>query len=303
MTINARPILLLAPTGQVGYELQRSLSILGNVKTISRNQVDFENITALEEHIKKINPSTIINAAAYTAVDKAEEEHRHAYALNSMLPEMLAKLSLSLDSWLIHYSSDYVYAGTGENSWKETDFGEPLSVYGSSKLAGDEAIIENSTKYIIFRTSWVFAARQNNFMKTMLNLAQSRSELKIVNDQYGVPTPARLIAEVTAMVLYRVLISEDNMKYVGVYHLCPKGETTWHEFAKEIFSQAEMMGISLKVSQDSVLGISSEEYPTAATRPKNSRLDTNKIEQTFGIALPDWKSQLYLTLQEYLTSK
>lgn len=294
-------LVILAPNGQVGFELLRSLAPLGEVIALSREDVDFILIDKLEEKIKHIAPSIIINAAAYTAVDKAESDEQAAFIINEKLPRMLAKICNDNDALLVHYSSDYVYPGNGEIPWTETDNTAPLSVYGKSKLAGDKAIISHCSKYLIFRTSWVYAARGNNFMKTMIKLAQSRESLNVVNDQFGAPTPARLIAQVTALAVAKMLEDADSAKMLsGIYHLAPSGYTSWHGFADEIFSRSKKCGVSLQLKESQFKGIPTEAYPTPAQRPKNSRMNLDKIEKTFGLTMPTWQSQLALTLEEYL---
>lgn len=295
-----QPILLLAPNGQVGFELNRNLAALGQIQTLSREDIDFANIEALKSRIQQINPKAIVNAAAYTAVDKAEDDSDLAYTINATLPAMLAEMAAEMDVWLVHYSTDYVYPGTGSHPWTEDADTAPLSVYGKSKLAGDNHIQEKCEKYLIFRTSWVYAARGHNFMKTMLKLAQSRPDLKVVNDQHGAPTPARLIASTTAFALYRVLLEPSATALSGVYHLAPQGETTWYGFAQEIFAQARTLGIELQLEEAQFKCIATADYPTPASRPANSRLNIDKIETTFQCQMPSWQSQLSLTLKEYV---
>lgn len=295
-------VLLLAPNGQVGFELCRSLSTFGELITLSRNEVDFTDLTTLETKINHMNPSLIVNAAAYTAVDKAETDQKNAFLLNARLPELLAKIAQDRDIWLVHYSSDYVYPGDGKTPWNETSVTAPLSIYGQSKLDGDMAIINHCKKYLIFRTSWVYAARRHNFMKTMLKLAQSRPDLKVVNDQVGAPTPARLIANVTAQALTKIYASTnlDVTELSGIYHLAPKGTVSWFDFATEIFAYARSKGIILQLQDSQFVGIPTVDYPTPATRPLNSRLTLEKIEKTFSLSMPNWKTQLHLTFDEYL---
>ncbi|WP_066801880.1 dTDP-4-dehydrorhamnose reductase [Moraxella oblonga] len=293
-------IVLLAPTGQVGFELNRALSPLGKVIAIGRGQVDFTNLSELMAMIENVNPDIIVNASAYTAVDKAESEPEQAFLLNAELPKQLAKLANTLGALLVHYSSDYVYKGDGENFWQENNPVAPLSVYGQSKLAGDNAIMENCQNYLIFRTSWVYAARGHNFMKTMIKLAQSKENLNVVNDQIGSPTPARLIADVSAIAIVKMLTSDDKAKLSGVYHLAPQGTTSWYGYAGEIFKLARQANMELALKDENFHGIPTESYPTPAKRPKNSRLNVKKIEQTFDLTLPTWQSQLELTFAEWL---
>ena len=295
-----KTIVLLAPTGQVGFELNRQLQALGNVITVSRGDVDFTNSEAIYQHIDVMRPEVIVNAAAYTAVDKAETDKGNAFALNRDLPEVLAKLSVAHDALLVHYSSDYVYPGNGETPWHENDPTSPQNLYGQSKLEGYVVIEKTATKFLIFRTSWVYAARGNNFLRSMLRLGQEREALNIVNDQIGAPTPARLIATVTAFCIQKVLLSAQPQDMSGIYHLAPNGETSWFGFAKQIFHEAHIKGVRLALKEDGLTPIPSSEYPTPAVRPHNSRLKLDKIESTFSLIMPTWKSQLSLTLDEWI---
>jgi dTDP-4-dehydrorhamnose reductase len=234
-----------------------------------------------------------VNAAAWSAVDDAEERQTEAERLNSGLPEQLAAYAEAENIRLVHYSSDYVYPGSGETPWQESSPTGPLSHYGKTKFAGDQAIGQSSADYLIFRTSWVYSARGNNFMKTMLRLAKSKTELNIVADQIGAPTPARLIAEATTLAIHGNLAK-------GLYHLAPRGETSWHGFAQEIFRLAQENGEQLTMVPENAYPIPTSDYPTPATRPLNSRMDITKLEDALNIELPDWQSQLALTLGEYI---
>ena len=278
-------ILLLGKTGQVGFELHRTLSPLGTITAPGREELNLLDEQAVNQYLANSKPDLIVNAAAWTAVDAAETQQAEAKRLNASLPKQLAEYAAANNTRLIHFSSDYVYPGTGETSWRETSSTGPLSHYGKTKLHGDQAIEQSGADYLIFRTSWVYSARGNNFMKTMLRLAQSKIELNIVADQIGAPSPARLIAQLTTLAIYSQLAK-------GLYHLAPKGETSWQGFAKEIFSIA---GHNTTANP-----IPTSDYPTPATRPLNSRMDVTKLEQALNIQLPDWKSQLELTLSEYL---
>ncbi|MGQ0335420.1 dTDP-4-dehydrorhamnose reductase [Halomonas elongata] len=290
-------LLLLGGSGQVGFELERRLTVLGEVVAPDRSELDLADAGAVTAYIDEQQPAVIVNAAAYTAVDKAEEEPELAHRLNAALPEQLAHQACALGIPLVHYSSDYVYPGDGRTAWQEDSATGPVSVYGTSKLAGDEAIQASGCKHLIMRTSWVYSARGHNFMKTMLRLARERSALKIVNDQIGAPTPARLIADVTLMALHGLL---QGRVEGGLYHLVPRGETSWHGFASEIFKRAREAGETLVIDPVQVEGIPTSEYPTPASRPLNSRLKLDKLEDALGISLPDWRSQLTLTLDEFL---
>lgn len=294
-------IVLLGPTGQVGFELARSLAPLGHLHCLSRANVDFSDTAAVKHKVAALQPDVIVNAAAWTAVDKAETQSEAAYLLNAALPEALAQIAQQHDAWLVHYSSDYVYPGTGTKPWQEDSQTAPLSVYGASKLAGDIAIQQHCIKHLIFRTSWVYAARGNNFMRTMLKLALSREALKVVADQVGAPTPARLIAQVSSLALQQAL--QRGAEVSGIYHLAPQGETSWYGFANAIFALARQQGLALQLQTEKFEAITTSQYPTPATRPANSRLSLEKIEQTFGMQMPDWNSQLELTIEELLNSQ
>ncbi|MDP5129994.1 MAG: dTDP-4-dehydrorhamnose reductase [Paraglaciecola sp.] len=294
-------IVLLAPTGQVGFEVARAVAPMGKLITLSRKDVDFADTAAVVAKVSALQPNVIINAAAWTAVDKAETEVSACNLINVALPAALATVAKTLNAWLVHYSSDYVYPGNGTTPWQETDSTGPLSVYGQSKLDGDLAVIANTDKYLIFRTSWVYAARGNNFLRTMLKLAQNREALSVVADQIGAPTPARLIAQVTVLALQQVLLSESEAKanaFSGVYHLAPQGNCSWYDFAAEIFRLARLQGIELALKPEQFYAIPSSDYPTPAARPANSRLNLAKLEQTFKLQLPSWQQQLALTFAE-----
>jgi dTDP-4-dehydrorhamnose reductase len=278
-------ILLLGKTGQVGFELQRTLSSLGTIAALGREELDLADKQAVNQYLSNTKPNLIVNAAAWTAVDAAEEQKSEAERLNAGLPKQLAEYAAANNARLVHYSSDYVYPGTGTTPWQETSPTAPLSHYGVTKFQGDQSIKQSGADYLIFRTSWVYSARGSNFMKTMLRLAESKTELNIVADQIGASTPARLIAQITALAIHSKLEA-------GLYHLAPTGETSWQGFAQEIFRLA---GRNMKVNP-----IPTSDYPAPATRPLNSRMDVTKLQQALNIQLPDWQSQLALTLSEYL---
>ncbi|MDR6984035.1 dTDP-4-dehydrorhamnose reductase [Rheinheimera pacifica] len=294
-----RNIVLLAPNGQVGFELVRALVPLGTVFTLSRSDVDFADTPAVVAKVSALAPDIIVNAAAWTAVDKAETEREAAFLVNAALPSALATVAQQHKAWLVHYSSDYVYPGNGTTPWQETDATGPLSVYGESKLAGDNAVMANCDKHLIFRTSWVYAARGNNFMRTMLKLALSREALNVVADQIGAPTPARLIAQVTALALQQAVLAGNNATALsGVYHLAPKGHCSWYEFAGEIFCLARQQGMGLALKPEQFKAITTADYPTPAQRPANSRLNLTRLEHTFNLQLPEWQQQLAVTFAE-----
>lgn len=292
-------IFITGGSGQVGFELQRQFALFGNVLAPTRQELDLTNAQAVDAYLAQHKPALILNAAAYTAVDRAESEPEQARRLNAELPAQLAHYAAHHDATLVHYSSDYVYPGNGETPWQEDSLTGPLSVYGQTKLEGDEAVVNSSAMHLIFRTSWVYAARGNNFMKTMLRLGRECESLDIVSDQIGAPTPARLIAQVTAM-----SFSINHSQLIprlpkGIYHLAPRGETSWHGFAQEIFRRAAHAGQALAITTDKVRPIATRDYPTPATRPLNSRLRTTKLEDVLGVTLPAWDEQLALTLDEY----
>ncbi|HCR98451.1 MULTISPECIES: dTDP-4-dehydrorhamnose reductase [Halomonas] len=291
-------ILVTGGNGQVGFELQRQFAIFGNILAPTRQELDLTNAQAVDTFLSEHKPALILNAAAYTAVDKAESEPEQAKRLNAGLPAQLAQYAAQHGITLVHYSSDYVYPGNGTEPWQEGSPTGPLSVYGQTKLEGDNAIAESGANHLIFRTSWVYAARGNNFMKTMLRLGREREALSIVNDQIGAPTPARLIAQVTALAFTphpSHLIPHISK---GIYHLAPRGETSWHGFACEIFSQALKAGEALAITPEATQGIPTADYPTPAQRPLNSRMRLTKLEAALGVTLPAWQDQLALTLSE-----
>ncbi|MGP9632689.1 dTDP-4-dehydrorhamnose reductase [Halomonas sp. AOP43-A1-21] len=292
-------IFITGGNGQVGFELQRQFAIFGNILAPTRQELDLTNAQAVDTYLAKHQPALILNAAAYTAVDKAESEPEQARRLNAELPAQLAQYAAQQDITLVHYSSDYVYPGNGETPWQEDSPTGPLSIYGQTKLEGDNAITESGANHLIFRTSWVYAARGNNFMKTMLRLGREREALNIVNDQIGAPTPARLIAQVTALAFTPHHSQFTTHIPQGIYHLAPRGETSWHGFACEFFSQALKAGKALAITPENTAGIPTSEYPTPAKRPLNSRMNLAKLEAALGVTLPHWQSQLALTLSEY----
>jgi len=296
MSKSFESILITGGSGQVGYELCRALSAFGNILAPTREQLDLSDAKAVDVYLAKYPPDLIVNPAAWTAVDAAEAHQDETTRLNTLLPAQLAKYADKNDAYLVHYSTDYVYAGTGDKPWLESDTPAPLSVYGHTKLAGDQAVANHCKNHLIFRTSWVYSDRGNNFLKTMLKLGEQRDSLNIVNDQFGAPTNARMIAQVTALAMYRKLLNHPIDS--GVYHLVNNGVTTWFGFADAIFKQARLSDVPLKL--DRLSGISTAEFPTPAVRPSNSRLDLNKIESALGITLPNWQQQLEYTINSYL---
>ncbi len=294
-------ILLLGKNGQVGWELQRSLAPLGELIALDRHSTtycgDLSRPELLAETVKALKPDVIVNAAAHTAVDKAESESELAHRINTEAPAVLAREAAAIGALLVHYSTDYVFDGSGNAPWQENDCTGPLNVYGLSKLAGEQAIVASGCRHLIFRTSWVYAARGNNFAKTMLRLAQSRDALSVVSDQIGAPTGAELIADVTAQALAKTLTAPEKP---GIYHLAAAGETSWHGYAQFVFDVARHAGLALRVAEESVTPVPTSSYPTPARRPANSRLDTHRLCQTFGLQMPPWQQGVARMLAEIL---
>jgi dTDP-4-dehydrorhamnose reductase len=293
-------ILLLGKNGQVGWELQRSLAPLGELIALDRHLVDgfsgdLANLESLRATIRQVKPDVIVNAAAYTAVDKAESETELADLVNGLASGVMAQEAAALGAWLVHYSTDYVFSGQGVTPWQETDAVAPVNHYGASKLAGEQAIIVAGCKHLIFRTSWVYGARGNNFAKTMLRLAKERETLSVIADQIGAPTGADLIADVTALALQQVL---ERPELAGLYHLAAAGEVSWHGYASHVLDFAKAQGEELAVTM--VNPIETTAYPTPARRPLNSRLNTQKLRKNFSLHLPDWQSGVTRMLREVL---
>ena len=294
-------ILLLGKNGQLGWELQRSLAPLGELIALDRHSTDLcgdlANLQGLAQTVQRLRPDIIVNAAAHTAVDKAESEPELARTLNALAPGVLAQEAHKLGAWLVHYSTDYVFDGSGSEPWLETDTPAPLSVYGRSKLEGEQLIQAACAKHLIFRTSWVYAARGGNFAKTMLRLAQERETLSVIDDQFGVPTGAELLADVSAHAIRQVLQRPQD---AGLYHLAAAGETTWNKYAKHVLAQVEHAQPAIKIVAKEVIAVASSAFPTAAIRPLNSRLNTGKLQSTFGLALPAWQQGVDRMLAEIL---
>ena len=295
-------ILLLGKNGQVGWELQRSLSILGEVVACDFDspaelKADFSDPESLVALVQRVRPDAIVNAAAHTAVDKAESEPDLARRINALAPGVLAREAAAIGACLVHYSTDYVFDGSGDQPRREDAATAPLSVYGHTKLEGEELIRASGCSHLILRTSWVYAARGGNFARTMLRLAAEREELKVIADQVGAPTGADLLADVTALALWR-LRSQPDLS--GSYHCVAAGQTTWHEYAQFIIEWARAHGHAVKVAPDRVLSTLTQDYPTPARRPLNSRLDTQKLRRTFGITLPHWQLGVQRLLAEVL---
>ena len=296
-------ILLLGKNGQVGWELQRSLAPLGEVLSVERHSThycgDLSKPELLAQTVLAYKPDFIVNAAAHTAVDQAESELELAKLLNTDAPAALAKAAAQVGAWLVHYSTDYVFDGSGMYARQEGEGTGPLSVYGQTKLDGEKAIVASGCKYLIFRTSWVYAARGGNFAKTMLRLAQERDKLTVINDQYGAPTGADLIADVTAHAMRRVLNTQ-NISFSGVYHLVASGETTWHGYASHVVEKAKAIKPEHGWKVTDIVPVATSAFPTSAKRPLNSRLCTHKLQQAFSLVLPPWQQGVERMLAEIL---
>ncbi len=296
-------ILLFGKNGQVGWELQRSLAPLGEVIALGTTSQDycgdFTDLAGIAETIRAIAPDVIVNAAAHTAVDKAESEPELARTINALAPAVLAKESARLNALMIHYSTDYVFDGSGDKPWLESDQTSPLSLYGATKLEGEQLIQASGCRHLIFRTSWVYGARGGNFAKTMLRLAKERDSLKVIDDQIGAPTGADLLADVAA---HAIRTARRNPEVSGLYHLVAGGETSWHGYASFVLDYARRAGIDLKVAPDAVDAVPTSAFPTPAKRPHNSRLNTEKLQKTFDLHLPHWQAGVTRMLAEVLDS-
>ena len=293
-------ILLTGKNGQVGFELQRALAPLGEVVAVDQHECDISNPDAIRQLVAKVAPQVIINPAAYTAVDKAESEQQLAQAINGTAPGVFGEEAARLGALVIHYSTDYVFDGCASGAYLESDTPNPQSVYGKTKLAGEKALQASGADHLIFRTSWVFGAHGANFAKTMLRLAAEREGLKIVADQFGAPTSAALLADVTAQVLGQYKRQGRTGFPFGLYHLVAGGCTTWHEYAQTVVRAALAAGKPLKLTADDIVPITTADYPLPAPRPANSRLDTQRLRETFGLELPAWQSGLGHVLQQIL---
>lgn len=316
-------IAILGANGQVGWELQRSLQPLGEVIALDRAAAPLDDLARLQTVLDGLEAQVLINAAAHTAVDKAESEPELAHRINAEAPAALARWAKSRDTLLVHYSTDYVFDGSGTHFRREEEATNPLSVYGASKLAGEKALVTSGCAYMCFRTSWVYAARGGNFAKTMLRLAKERDKLGVVADQWGAPTGADLIADVSAQVIAQHLRewqkavqitknamissvshgeinghgyekhSKWNAQRCGIFHLVAAGVTNWHEYAVEAIERARQRGAELRVPRDAISAISSDAYPMPAKRPQNSRLSCAKLESTFGLRMPPWQTGVH----------
>ena len=281
-------ILLTGKGGQVGHELRHALAPIAEVIAVGTHDCDFTDTDAIEALVSRVKPHVIINPAAYTAVDKAESEPDRAAAINATAPGVLAKQAQLLDALLIHYSTDYVFDGTQSTPYAEADRTNPQSVYGATKLAGETAIQQQGARHLILRTSWVYGLHGQNFPKTMLRLAAERETLNVVADQWGAPTSASLLANLTAQLLSQPITAAQS----GVYHVSASGRTNWHAYACRVIERARAFGWPLKVAAQAVNAIPSSAYPTPAKRPPSGCLNTTKFQETFGIHLPSWDSEV-----------
>nr|WP_311526694.1 dTDP-4-dehydrorhamnose reductase [uncultured Ralstonia sp.] len=297
----APKLLVTGANGQVGFELRRSLAPLGNVIAIDRAACDLTQPDALRQLVREHRPDVIVNPAAYTAVDKAESDVDTAFSVNGAAVGVLAEEARALDSLLVHYSTDYVFDGAKAEAYVETDATNPQSVYGKSKLAGEQAIAASGAAALVLRTCWVAGAHGGNFAKTMLKLGRERESLRVIADQFGAPTTAALIADVTAQIVARSWLAADRSIFPsGIYHLAAAGETTWHGYATEVLRYAAARGVELKTDPDAIAAILATDYPLPAPRPANSRLNTRKLRETFDIHLPDWRQGVQFLLDQIL---
>ena len=296
-------ILLFGKNGQLGWELQRSLALLGDVVALGSDspeplRANFLEPQSLATTVRAIAPQVIVNASAHTAVDRAETEPELARVINATAPGAISREAAACGAWLVHYSSDYVFDGSGSTPWVEDSPTGPLSVYGSTKLEGEQLIRESGCQHLIFRTSWVYATRGNNFAKTMLRLARERDRLTVIDDQIGAPTGADLLADLTALALRKARRRPD---VAGTYHAVAAGETSWHGYAKHVIAFARAAGQPIKVADDAIEPVASSAFPTPAKRPRNSRLNTDKLRATFRVTLPPWQAGVERMLAEVLT--
>ncbi len=296
-------ILLFGKNGQVGWELERSLAVLGRVTVVGSQSEsmcgNFENLAGIARTVQAVKPDVIVNAAAHTGVDKIESEVELAHTVNALAPEVLAKEAKKLDALLVHYSTDYVFDGSGKQPWVEDQAVNPVSTYGKTKSDSERLIQAAGCNHLIFRTSWVYAARGKNFAKTMISLAKERDRLQVIDDQVGAPTGAELIADVTAHAI-RVAMQKDVR---GIYHLVASGEVSWHGYAEFVLDYCRKAGVALTLAETALHPVPTTHYPTPATRPLNSRLSTDKLQATFNVNLPQWQDGVVHMLDEFLEGR
>jgi dTDP-4-dehydrorhamnose reductase len=293
-------ILLTGKNGQVGFELQRALAPLGEICAVDQPECDLADGLAIRDLVRSLKPDVIVNPAAYTAVDKAESEVELAHAINTVAPGVLGEEAAKQGAWVVHYSTDYVFDGTKQGAYREEDLVNPQSTYGKTKSEGERVLRQSGARHLILRTSWVVGAHGSNFAKTILRLARDRETLNVVADQYGAPTSAALLADVTAQLVRQIQREGSEIFPFGLYHLVAGGETNWCDYARFVLSEALAAGKQLKLSPDSIRAVPSSEYSTPAKRPANSRLDTTKLRNTFDLELPSWQSGVRHILQQIL---
>jgi dTDP-4-dehydrorhamnose reductase len=293
-------ILLTGKNGQVGFELRRALAPLGEIVAVDMADCDLSNADAVRTLVREVAPQVIVNPAAYTAVDKAETDQATAHAVNAVAPGVFGKEAKKLGALVVHYSTDYVFDGTKQGVYTEDDAPNPQSVYGKTKLAGENALRDSGADFLILRTSWVVGAHGGNFAKTMLRLAAERDALSVVADQFGSPTSAALLADLTAHLVRQASRANAADFPYGVYHTVAGGETNWHEYACYVIERARKAGRPIRVAPENIRPIATADYPTPAKRPANSRLDTSKLRDTFGLRLPDWREGLDHILDQIL---
>lgn len=291
-------ILVTGKNGQVGFELQRALAPLGEVVAVDHADCDLADADAIRALVRRVAPDVIVNPAAYTAVDKAESDHQTTSAVNTRAPGVLGEEAARLGALVVHYSTDYVFDGAKDGSYSETDTPNPQSVYGSTKLAGERALAEAHPRHLILRTSWVVGAHGGNFAKTMLRLAAERESLSVVADQFGAPTSAALLADLTAQLVRQYQREGAEGFPYGTYHVTAAGETSWYDYARFVIGEAQAAGKTLKLGPDAVAPLATADYPTPAKRPANSRLDTSHFRDTFGLRLPPWQESIRHVLQQ-----
>ena len=286
-------ILVLGKNGQIGHELARAMASLGEVVALDRNGLDLADVESIPDAIRDIAPDIILNAAAYTAVDKAESEPELANLINAVAPGILAQEAKNIGALLVHYSTDYVFDGQKTSAYRESDETGPINVYGKTKLAGEQAIKRNGGDYLIFRTSWVYGSRGSNFLLTMLRLMRENNTLRVVDDQIGAPTWARSIAEATAKIIKQSCLERDHRPFAsGLFHMTSNGETSWHGFAREIARLQRKYNPAQELRVKEIIPVGTSAYPTPARRPTNSRLDVTLLQQKFGAAMPEWEQAL-----------
>ncbi|HWH88327.1 MAG TPA: dTDP-4-dehydrorhamnose reductase [Pseudomonas sp.] len=293
-----KKIVLFGSNGQVGWELQRSLPLLGDFAACDRSKVDLADFDAVSAYLRQERPDIIVNAAAYNAVELAETYEQDAERINFLLVKVLAEYAAENNAWLVHYSTDYVFNGASDIPYDETDLPDPLNAYGRSKALGEVAVAASGCNHLLLRTSWIYSSRGRNFAKTILNLAATKTEFSVVSDQTGAPTCASFIADTTVLCLYRILNSADTQSLSGTYHLVSSGYASWYEYASYLVTEALSLGIPLNCTEKDIRPVSGSEYPTKAVRPISSRLNNSKIQNAFNIIIPDWKTYIKRTLSD-----